>query len=83
MDLTHTNNRQELITEIYEKVDRAFEDSAFIDIPQITRDLFEMEGTVQELLGTTQFNAVCEAVDFLIEEGSIYFDSANGHLVRV
>ena len=83
MDLTHTNNRQELITEIYEKVDRAFEDSAFIDIPQLTRDLFEMEGTVQELLGTPQFNAVCEAVDFLIDEGSIYFDSSNGHLVRV
>ena len=83
MDLTHTNNRQELITEIYEKVDRAFEDSAFIDIPQLTRDLFEMEGTVQELLGTPQFNAVCEAVDFLIDEGSIYFDPSNGHLVRV
>lgn len=83
MDLTHTNNRQELITEIYEKVDRAFEDSAFIDIPQITRDIFEMEGTVKELLGTPQFNAVCEAVDFLIDEGSIYFDASNGHLVRV
>ena len=83
MDLTHTNNRQELITEIYEKVDRAFEDSAFIDVPQVTRDIFEMEGTVKELLGTPQFNAVCEAVDFLIDEGSIYFDASNGHLVRV
>jgi len=83
MDLTHTNNRQELITAIYEKVDRAFEDAAFIDIPQITRDVFEMEGTVQELLGTPQFNAVCEAVDLLIDEGSIHFDASNGHLVRV
>jgi len=83
MDLTHTNNRQELITEVYEKVDRAFEDSAFIDVPQVTRDIFEMEGTVKELLGTPQFNAVCEAVDFLIDEGSIYFDASNGHLVRV
>ena len=83
MDLTHTNNRQELIIAVFERVDRASEDAEFVDTPQLTRDIFEMEGTIKELLGTPQFNAVCEAVVFLIEEGSVSFNSDDGHLTRV
>ena len=83
MDLTHTNNRQELITAIFELVDRAYEDAQFIDVPQITRDVFDVTGTVQELVGTREFNAVCEGVDFLINEGSVAFNSDDGHITRV
>ena len=83
MDLTHTNNRQALITEVYEKVDRAFEDAQFIDVPQLTRTIFDIEGTVSEMINTPEFNAVCGAVDFLINEGSVFFDSDDGGLTRV
>ena len=83
MDLTHTDNRQALITAVFERVDRAYEDAEFIAVPQITRSIFEVEGTVQELVGTPEFNAVCEAVDFLIDEGSVAFNSDDGHLTRV
>ena len=83
MDLTHTNNRQDLINAVFKRVDRAYEDAEFVDVPQITRDLFEMEGTVQDLLGTPQFNAVCEAVDFLIDEGTVAFNVEDGHITRV
>ena len=83
MDLTHTNNRQELINAVYERVDRAYEDAEYVDVPQITRDLFDVEGTVKELLGTPQFNAVCEAVDFLIDEGTVAFNTDDGQVTRV
>ena len=75
---------EELATIIFEKVDRAYEDAAFIDAPNLTRDIFEFSKdfpVVQH--AKSEFNAVCNAIDFLIEEGSIWFDDRDGSLHRV
>ena len=72
-----------LATLVFEKIDRATEDAEFIDAPALTRDIFEMEGTVGELLTTREFGAVCGALDFLIDEGSIAFNTDDGNLSRV
>lgn len=69
---------------IFEKVDRAFEDAAFIDAPLLCRELFDVsEDRVPYLAKMPEFNAVCNAIDFLIEEDSIWFDSRDGSLHRV
>jgi|ETNvirenome_6_85_1030632.scaffolds.fasta_scaffold103353_2 ribonuclease HI len=73
-----------LATLIFEKVDRAYEDAAFIDALILTRDIFELdEGSFPATNHQAEFNAVCNAIDFLIEEGSVWFDTRNGHVVRV
>lgn len=82
-ELLHQDSTQELATIIFEKVDRAFEDGQFIAVPQLTREVFQVIGTVQELMPTREWNAICEAVDFLIEEGSVAFNSEDGHITRV
>ena len=75
---------EELATLIFEKVDRAYEDAAFIDAIMLTREIFDLaEGLNPNLVRTPEFNAVCNAVDFLIEEDSIWLDTRDGHLRRV
>ena len=75
---------EKLATLIFEKVDRAYEDAAFIDPLILTRDIFELdEGSHPVATHKAEFNAVCNAIDFLIEEGSVWFDSRDGHVRRV
>ena len=75
---------EELATIIFEKVDRAYEDAAFIDAPMLTRDIFDFaEGFEPDIQKTQEFNAVCNAIDFLIEEASVWFDTRDGHIHRV
>ena len=78
------DNIEELAALVFEKVDRAYEDSAFIDPPTITRELFGLkEEFIPNLVKTPEFEAVCNAVDFLIKEDSIWFDTRDGSLHRV
>jgi len=75
---------EELAVLIFEKVDRAYEDAAFIDALILTRDIFELdEGSLPVTTHKAEFNAVCNAIDFLIEEGSVWFDTRDGHVYRV
>ena len=82
--LLHHDNTEELATLIFEKVDRAYEDAKSIDVPALTREIFGLaEGFVPNLVKLPEFNAVCMAVDFLIEEGSVWFDTRDGTVHRV
>ena len=73
-----------LSTLIFEKVDRAYEDNARIDVPTLTNEIFGLsDGLNPNLIKTPEFNAVCNAIDFLIEEDIVWFDTRDGtvHLV--
>jgi len=75
---------EELATLIFEKVDRAYEDAQRIDVPTLTREIFGLaEQSVPSLVKTSEFNAVCNAIDFLIEEDSVWFDTRDGTVHRV
>ena len=69
---------------IFEKVDRAYEDANRVDIPGLTRDIFSLkEQFTANITKMPEFNAVCNAIDFLIEEGSVWFDTRDGTVHRV
>ena len=73
-----------LATLIFEKVDRAYEDNARIDVPALTNEIFGLtDGLNPNLIKTPEFNAICNAIDFLIEEGSVWFDTRDGTVHRV
>ena len=75
---------EKMTTFIFEKVERAYEDAQRIDIHDLTRDIFGMTNTfIPNLANTPEFNSVCNAVDFLIEEGSVWFDTRDGTVHRV
>jgi hypothetical protein len=75
---------EKMATLIFEKVDRAYEDAQRIDIHDLTREIFCMtEVFIPNLANTPEFNSVCNAVDFLIEENSVWFDTRDGTVHRV
>jgi len=75
---------EKMATFIFEKVDRAYEDGQRIDVHDLTREIFEMTDTfIPNLPSTPEFNAVCNGVDFLIEESSVWFDTRDGTVHRV
>jgi len=79
----HHSETIELATLIFEKVDRAYEDSQFIDALLLTQDIYGLDTKkVPNVSRTSEFYAVCNAIDFLIEEGSIWFDTRDGSLHR-
>ena len=50
--------------------------------PDLTRDIFEVEVfRMKEMLELNEFDLVCQAVDYLIDEGKITFDPAKHELV--
>jgi len=74
---------EKMATLIFEKVDRAYEDGQRIDIHDLTREIFGMIDTfIPNLASTSEFNAVCNGVDFLIEEDSVWFDTRDGTVHR-
>ena len=74
---------EKMATLIFELVDRAYEDAQRIDIHDLTREIFGMTDTfIPNLTSTPEFNAVCNGVDFLIEEDSIWFDTRDGTVHR-
>jgi hypothetical protein len=84
MDLLKHDNFDELITAVYDMVETSTVLEKPVDAPRITRELFAIDETiVARLLSTPEFTAVCEAVDHLINEGTVYFDCADGSLYRV
>ncbi|MAK20565.1 MAG: hypothetical protein CMA05_04550 [Euryarchaeota archaeon] len=76
---------ERLATLIFEKVERAyFNDAQRIDVPTLTNEIFGLsDGLNPNLIKTPEFNAVCNAIDFLIEEDIVWFDTRDGtvHLV--
>ena len=75
---------EKMVTLIFEKVDRAYEDAQRIDIQDLTREIFGMTGTfIPNLTSTPEFNAVCNGVDFLIEEERVWFDTRDGTVHRM
>ena len=83
-NLIDCDNVKQLATFIFEKVDRAYEDSSFIDAPMLTREIFGLkEEFIPNLVKTSEFLAVCNAIDFLIKEDSIWIDTRDGSLHRV
>lgn len=82
--LLHHDGTEDLATFVFEKVDRAYEDSKRIDVPALTREIFGLTEThAPNLTKTDEFVAVCSAIDFLIEEGSVWFDTRDGTVHRV
>ncbi len=74
-------NTQALADEIMNRVAGALSDPV-TNPPDLTRAIFGVEAeTVPELLKLEEFDLVCKAVDFLIEEGRIVFDAAEGELL--
>ena len=75
---------EKMATLIFELVDRAYEDAQRIDIHDLTREIFGMTDTfIHHLARTPEFNSVQNAVDFLIEEDSVWFDTRDGTVHRV
>ena len=74
---------EKMATLIFELVDRAYEDGQRIDIHDLTREIFGMTDTfIPNLVSTPEFNSVCNGVDFLIEEDSVWFDTRDGTVHR-
>ena len=74
---------EKMATLIFELVDRAYEDAQRLDIQDLTREIFGMTDTfIPNLTSTPEFNAVCNGVDHLIEEDSIWFDTRDGTVHR-
>jgi hypothetical protein len=63
--------KEELATKVYQLV------NGIRDVPEIARRIFGEDAKV----GTDDFFKVCDAVDKLTEEGSVYFRSSDGVLL--
>tara|TARA_B100000686_G_scaffold292982_1_gene322063 strand:- start:247 stop:492 length:246 start_codon:yes stop_codon:yes gene_type:complete len=75
---------ERLATLVFEKVDRAYEDNERVDVPTLTREIFDLtEEFIPNLVNTPEFTAVCSAVDFLVKEDSVWFDTRDGTVHRV
>jgi hypothetical protein len=83
MDLLNHDNFDELITAVYDIVETSTVLEQTVDAPRITNELFGLDGEIAELLTTPEFTAVCEAVDHLINEGTVFFDVEDASLHRV
>jgi hypothetical protein len=84
LHLLHHDSVEDLAELVFGAVDRATDVGNPTDAPQITRDLFDVrEREVSDLIKIPEFRAVCAAVDLLIEDGSVHFDTDDGSLHRV
>ena len=83
MNLKNKNNVEKLATVAYEIIDQVSETGAALTTPDLTRRIFDIEETrIPLLLKMDEFDAMCNAVDFLVQEGSITFNTEDGTLVR-
>ena len=83
MNLKNKNNVKELATVAYEMIDQVSETGAALTTPDLTRRIFGIEETrVPLLLKMDEFDAMCNAVDFLVQEGSVTFNTEDGTLTR-
>jgi len=73
-------NTEHLADEIMNRVIGVVSDSV-TNPPDLTRAIFGVEAaTIPELLECEEFDLVCKAVDLLIEQERIFFDTEEGEL---
>lgn len=83
MSLKDKNSVEKLATLAYELIDRVSETGDALTTPDLTRQIFGItEDRIPHLLKMEEFDAMCNAVDFLVAEGSITFNTEDGTLTR-
>ena len=83
MSLKDKNNIEKLAILAYEMIDQVSETGDALTTPELTRRIFGVtEERIPHLLKMEEFNAMCDAVDFLVSEGSITFNAEDGTLTR-